>query len=80
MLSELHLRDLLLIEGSFPLCANSNNRFASSLLSFLNILESDLSNLSQSLLPKPISDNGHTLLDGGGIKGRKTPFILRNCG
>ena len=37
MPDDLHLRDLPLIGGSFTLCADSNNGFASGLLLFLNL-------------------------------------------
>ena len=40
--------------------------------------ESRFSNISQILLPKPISDHAPILLDGGGIRGRKTPFRFEN--
>ena len=80
VIGELQLRDLPLVGGSYTWCGGLNNRSASRLDWFLvsEEWESHFSNLSQSLLPKPISDHAPILLDGGGIRGRKTPFRFKN--
>ena len=79
VIDELQLRDLLLVGGSYTWCGGLNNRSASRLDRFLvsEDWESHFSNLSQSLLPKPTSDHAPILLDGGGISGKKNPFLLR---
>ncbi|RVW85403.1 Polyadenylate-binding protein RBP47B' [Vitis vinifera] len=73
------VEDLLLVGGSYTWCGGLNNRSASRLDRFLvsEDWESHFSNLSQSLLPKPTSDHAPILLDGGGISGKKNPFLLR---
>ena len=80
VIDELQLRDLPLVGGSYTWCGGLNNRSASRLNRFLvsEEWESHFSNLSQSLLLKSISDHAPILLDGGRIRGRKTPFRFKN--
>ena len=80
VIDELKFRDLPLAGGSYTWCGGLNNRSGSRLDHFLisEDWESHFSNLSQSLLPKPTSDHAPILLDGGGIRGKKTPFRFEN--
>ena len=80
VIDELQLRDLPLTGGSYTWCGGLNNKSAYRLDRFLVLedWECHFSNLSQSLLPKPTSDHAPILLDGGRIRGRKTPFRFEN--
>ena len=80
VIDELKFRDLPLAGGSYTWCGGLNNKSAYRLdrVLVLEDWECHFSNLSQSLLPKPTSDHAPILLDGGGIRGKKTPFRFEN--
>ena len=70
----------LSLGGSYTWCGGLHNRSTSRLDRFLvsKDWDSHFSNLSQSLLPNPTSDHAPILLDGKGIKGKKTLFRFEN--
>ena len=69
-----------LTRGSSTWCVGLNNKSSSRLSRFLVLedWESHFCGLSQSLLPKFTSDHALKMLDGGGIRGKKTLFHFKN--
>ncbi|RVW27698.1 hypothetical protein CK203_106714 [Vitis vinifera] len=76
VIEDLEQKDLPLSGGSFTWCGGLNNRLASRLDHFLvsNDREDHFNDLFQSILPKPVLDHVPILLDGVGIRTRKTLF------
>ena len=80
IIDEFQLRDLPLTGGCFTWFGGLNNSSSSRLDRFLvsEDWESFFNGLCQSLPPKPTSDHAPILLDGGGIRGGKSPFCFKN--
>ena len=76
VLDDLGVRDLPLQEGPFTWSGGSNGHVTSRIDRFLVLRdwESYFSRVTQSTLPKPVSNHFPILLDGGGIKSSPSPF------
>ena len=80
VLNEMRLRDLPLQGGSFTWRGGHNNQRMSRLDRFLVTAdwENWFSNMTQSTLPRPVSDHCPVLLDSDGIKSGPSPFRFEN--
>ena len=80
ILNELGLRDLPLQGGPFTWRGGLNNQRMSRLDRFLVTAdwENQFSNVTQSTLPRPVSDHCPVLLDSDGIKSGPSPFRFEN--
>ena len=81
VLDDLGVRDLPLQEGPFTWSGGSNGRVMSRIDRFLvsGDWESYFSSVTQSTLPRPVSDHFPILLDGGGIRLGPPPSSLKLC-
>ena len=80
VLNELGLRDLPLQGGPFTWRGGLNNQRMSRLDRFLVSAdwENQFSNVTQSTLPRPVSDHCPVMLDSDGIKFGPSPFRFEN--
>ena len=80
VLNELGLRDLPLQGGPFTWRGGLNNQRMSRLDRFLVTADWEIqfSNVTQSILPRPVSDHCPVMLDSDGIKSGPSPFRFEN--
>ena len=80
VLNELGLRDLPLQGGPFTWRGGLNNQRMSRLDRFLVTADWEIqfSNVTQSILPRPVSDHCPMMLDSDGIKSGPSPFRFEN--
>ena len=80
MIGELGLRDSPLIRGPFTWIGGLNSQAASRLDRFLisNQWEDHFSAITQSALPRMVSDHSPIVLEAGGFSSGKSPFRFEN--
>ena len=80
MIWELGLRDFSLTEGHFTWIGGLNSQVASRLDHFLisDQWEDHFSAITQSALPRVVSDHSPIVLETGGFSSGKNPFCFEN--